>query len=200
MGRRRRPSWSKAASRLSQRPGLVCARTDRSGSKLRTRPFDPIATKTYSRLADGPLFRQRNADPGSKGWLACVAISPINSRQQACSAVIERCLTSPSVTSISASTERGPERLCLRSLAGGVICAGSPTFWNRHWRKPLTCLHTINAGSGVRRSQTRPTRWLTMQTTPQPCWTQSGGSAFASLAYRSAVWSRSNWCCDIRTE
>ena|SRR5271165_2918123 len=27
-----------------------------------------------------------------------------------------------------------------------------------------------------------------------------GGSAFGSLAYRSAVWSRSNWCCGIRTE
>jgi pimeloyl-ACP methyl ester carboxylesterase len=30
---------------------------------------------------------------------------------------------------------------------------------------------------------------------PPPCWTRLGGSAFGSSAYRSAAWSRSNWCC-----
>jgi hypothetical protein len=50
-----------------------CARADCSGSKLRTRPFDPIASKTYSRLADGPLFSSEmpvQVRKGLGGWLA----------------------------------------------------------------------------------------------------------------------------------
>jgi pimeloyl-ACP methyl ester carboxylesterase len=55
-------------------------------------------------------------------------------------------------------------------------------------------------GLGVRRSQARLIQSLIMQTTLRPCWTQSGGSAFESSAYRLAAWSRSNWYWGTQTD
>ena len=52
-------------------------------------------------------------------------------------------------------TEREPERPCLRSLAQGVICAGSPTFWNRHLTKSFdrTCVRPTRARAYVEAKQ-----------------------------------------------